>query len=230
MGNIKDKSQKILESIFVEYKNKGLFSIYLWGSAITPDYHPAISDIDTVCITSDGFHHEKEIIEKVKNADPDIKNLHSRVLFKSELEEGIPKGNLLTHVIHPRFLLWDFQTWEHVAGEQYAVSDFSQNIPTHQEVLSRLLQRIQRDSWENVDNVDLSQRKYYLKGVMRIVHILQGMRGVYESFSYSSIYRNANPQEKELIDCFKSIRESHWDNEVFEKHKNIFQIFVESLL
>jgi len=43
----------ILKKNFLEYKNRGLLAIYLWGSILTEDFNFKSSDIDSIAIVSD---------------------------------------------------------------------------------------------------------------------------------------------------------------------------------
>lgn len=226
----KEKAKRILTNLYNTYSEQGLLSIYLWGSVITDDYKPLTSDIDTIAII-DPQHtlpSEKELQIILKKQIPEVPKFGFRFLTTEELSTGKEQGNFLSQVIYPRILLGDLPYWEGVIGQDFVISDFTDNPPTSHEMLLLELDTLSKFSWNNM--VDIADDKIiqYYKTVFRIIYYLQGMRDINKKFSYSEVEQNANITERDVVAKLNELKESDYSREVLLKHGDDFESFTQN--
>lgn len=79
-----EEARKTLEQLLSDYKEKGLLSIYLWGSVTTPDFNSKTSDIDAIGILSDKANHLEllKIREWLPKANPKLVRLQINFFTK----------------------------------------------------------------------------------------------------------------------------------------------------
>ncbi|MES2223322.1 MAG: hypothetical protein V4469_00145 [Patescibacteria group bacterium] len=218
-----------LKQIFEEYKDRGLLSLYLYGSILTKDYIEGESDIDSI-----GFVNEDVLIaleNEIKNKLCKISSFDKfgfRFLYKSELDTGVVKGNLASF-IDPQLLLLDFPHWKHIIGENYSRSSFAlEDINTADAVERRLnhLIRIEDGSYKTAPG---EKHILYSKVLARIIFHLQKERGIDEPFSYSSIVLHANPEEKLVAEAVLDCKNNKWNIDVHQKNVPIYEKYVNFL-
>jgi len=227
----KEKIVDTLKIVYDKYHSLGIEAIYLWGSVVSDEYNPALSDVDVVAILKDDHSVDKESIRReLKTIAPEINMFGFNCVIIKELKDGVSINNRLTYVIHPRMLLADMKYWELVEGRNFTVTDFTDVPPTADELIVLQLMKIKRDNWVNSSNVEDNFIVYYLKGLTRLVYYKQWARNVVQPFTYKGVSKYANSSEKEIIKIFNQVKESDYDRVEFLKYENIMDDFVSKLI
>lgn len=120
------EASNILKRVYEDYKNKGIISIYLWGSVTRNDWHPDISDIDAIAIVDKNIDlgERAKINQRLKEEfTPNLK-LGLQFFGIEELNGGEPY-TLLSKYQPAGYLLMRFNDWVYVAGEGYKRDDFA---------------------------------------------------------------------------------------------------------
>ncbi|MCF7834145.1 MAG: hypothetical protein K9L98_02190 [Candidatus Pacebacteria bacterium] len=226
---MKKTPEQALEEIFDEYKDQGLISLYLYGSILTKDYIEGASDIDSI-----GFATEEMSItleNEIKNKlceKTGFEQFGFRLLYKSELDTGVIKGNLASF-IHPQLLLLDFPHWKYVIGKNFLRSDFLLvDIDAIGAVKIRLdhLVRIENESFKTHPG---GKHILFLKVLARIMFHLQKERGCNDPFSYSSVFSNSNEEEKPVAEAILNCKKSKWDESMFKENVTIYKNYIDTL-
>ncbi len=226
---MKKTPEQALMEIFNEYKDRGLISLYLYGSILTQDYNEGESDIDSIGFASEDMplSLENEIKNKLCEKS-DFDKFGFRLLYKSELDSGIIKGNLASF-IHPQLLLLDFPYWKHVAGQVFSRSDFSLvDVDAAGAVKIRLnhLVRIEDGSFKTAPG---DKHILFLKVLARIMFHLQKERGYSEPFSYSSVFLHSNEEEKLVAEAILNCKKNKWSELAFKENEAIYKNFINVL-
>ena len=102
--------ESVLLKIYSKYKNKGVLSIYLWGTVLTDDFNPTSSDIDSIAIVDNKAteKNNREINKFLKNYSPEYNDFKLNYLYLNELNGGEIKSRLAKN-IDPHLLLLDFE-------------------------------------------------------------------------------------------------------------------------
>lgn len=221
-----------LREIFKEDSSKGILSIYIWGSIITPDFNPESSDIDTIAIVNDEIKSgsEEEIQKQLELKHPEIKKLGFRLVYKSEFDTGITKGTLGS-IGNPALLLLDLPTWHWVCGTKFSQKDFALPVPTYDEAI-KLRYENTKERWPEITLIKPEQIQYFVKQILRIIHLQQLKRAglSYTIFSYTSVKKNASGKPEEgLVNICLQIKSSKWNFGEFEKHKDAFKEYISNL-
>lgn len=218
--------EQALVEIFDEYKDRGIISLYLYGSILTRDYIEGESDIDSIGLASEEMPLalENEIKNKLCEKT-DFDKFGFRLLYKSELDNGVIKGNLASF-IHPQLLLLDFPHWRHVAGQVFSRADFSlADIDTIGAVKIRLKHLIEIEDG-SFKTEPRNKHVLFLKVLARIMFHLQKERGCNEPFSYSSVFLHANEEEKPVAQAILDCKKSKWSEAVFKEKEAIYKNFI----
>lgn len=226
---MKKAPEQALKEVFDEYKDLGIVSLYLYGSILTKDYIEGESDIDSIGFATEDMPLalENEIKNKLCEKSG-FDKFGFRLLYKSELDTGIIKGNLASF-IHPQLLLLDFSHWRHVSGKVFSRFDFLlPDIDTAGAVKIRLnhLVKIEDGSFKTAPG---DKHILFLKVLARIIFHLQSERGCNNPFSYSSVLSNANEEEKPIAQAILNCKMSKWDELVFEENIDIFKNYINPL-
>ncbi|MFA5024650.1 MAG: hypothetical protein WC523_06915 [Patescibacteria group bacterium] len=226
---MKKTPEQALTEIFDEYKDRGLISLYLYGSILTNDYNEGESDIDSIGFASEDMPLtlEKEIKNKLCEKS-EFDKFGFRLLYKSELDAGAIKGNLASF-IHPQLLLLDFPYWKHAAGKIFLRSDFLlDDIDTAEAVKIRLnhLVKIEDGSFKTEPG---NKHILFLKVLARIMFHLQKERGYSEPFSYSSVFSHSNEEEKPVARAILNCKKNKWNQLLFKEDENIYKNFINVL-
>ncbi|MFA4942377.1 MAG: hypothetical protein WC564_01950 [Patescibacteria group bacterium] len=226
---MKKDPEEVLIEIFNEYKDQGLISLYLYGSILTKDYIEGESDIDSIGLASEDMPITLE--NEIKNKLCEKFNFDKfgfRLLYKSELDTGIIKGNLASF-IHPQLLLLDFPYWKTVAGQVFLRSDFSlADIDTAGAIKIRLNHLTQIDDGSYKTHPG-EKHILFLKVLARIIFHLQKERNLTEPFSYSSILSHSNTEEKPVAEAILRCKESKWSESVFKENETIYRKYIDVL-
>lgn len=226
---MKKTPEQALIEIFAEYKDQGLLSLYLYGSILTKDYNEGESDIDSIGFASEEMPLalENEIKNKLCEKS-DFDKFGFRLLYKSELDTGVIKGNLASF-IHPQLLLLDFPHWKHVAGQIFSRSHFSLvDIDTAGAVKIRLnhLIKIEDGSYKTAPG---DRHILFLKVLARIIFHLQRERGYSEPFSYSSVFSHSNAEERPVAEAILICKKNKWNELIFKENEAIYKNFINVL-
>lgn len=225
-----NKVSESLKQIHSEYSSRGLLSIFIWGSILTDDFNPEKSDVDTVAIVDDKLtlSSESEIRNKLAAKNPEIKKVGFRLLYKSELNTGVIVGNL-SSFIDPRLLLLDLPTWKWICGVIFEQKDFQLPVPSYIEAIEMIHKSLRRNSWTNIYNIKPRDVQYFIKTVLRIIHLQQLSRNgsPYTLFSYSTINDLANNEkEKCLVDACLNVKKSGWSLDELKKKSDLFKTYL----
>lgn len=221
------ETRDFLQKLYEQNQKQGLLSIYLWGSIVTDDYRPDVSDIDAMGIIDskadeNNFVTSKNTLSKL-GAPP---GMGFRVLYLDELEKGEPRG-WMGHTIHPRRLLLDFPTWAHVMGRTFQRHDFPIDDLSPNEAVAYVVREIIKRHYGPMPSGIPNEHYYVCKSLFRLCYQLNQLETTYP-FSYSNVGRFANAETKKIIEPLMELREKQWDLENFRKHEKLFQEFVES--
>jgi hypothetical protein len=221
-----------LKEIYDEYSSCGMLAIYIWGSILTPDFNPESSDIDTIAIVDNGIDSssEEKIQKQLASKHPEIKKLGFRLLYKSEFNTGISKG-ALGSIGNPALLLLDFPTWRWVCGTEFTQKDFDLPVPTYFQAI-KLRYENTDERWPDIDAIKPEDVQYFIKQILRIVHLkqLQRINSPYTMFSYSSVREVADGTlDAELVNICLAIKAAKWDFELFKNNIHIFKQYISDL-
>jgi predicted nucleotidyltransferase len=228
-----EQAKIAISDLYEKYKDKGILTIYIWGSILTDDFNPETSDIDTIAIVEDIFplEVEEEMMKYVRDKYPELKEFFIRLLYISELNGGEIKAPLST-VIYPPLLLLEMPRWLYVVGKKFTNHDFKIQPPTFAEAINIRLSRIRKEGWDTVSNIEGAKHMYFIKGVARLIDLLQKNRGLKDlPFSYSKIFKESkdskNEIEKEAALAIEESKKSNWDYRTFSRNIPIFQKFID---
>jgi predicted nucleotidyltransferase len=227
--NIKEGVIKALNNLYEKYKNDGLEAIYLWGSITTGEFNEEKSDVDSIGIVNkNSTVKEVDLISELKETG--IPDFNIRLINEEDFRTGKPNPeNIITTVMFPTVLLFDLPNWEHVVGREFKISDFRDEPITVSDVINERIKRISKDEWNQAKKVAPEVIVYYLKELLRLIHLRQIDRGVNAPFSMKNITDNANEQEGNIITIFKELKETGYSQGEFLKHTKILDEFVKSI-
>jgi hypothetical protein len=201
----------VLNKIFQDYKDQGLLSIYLWGSIITPDFNPELSDIDAVGILSDkaDFDEMNKMRNWLPNAEPRLKRLQINFLFLSELMGGAPKSHL-ARLHDAEQAVSDFPYWIYVAGKKFAPNDFPTVVPgqvlKHQAALVET-----KMNWVLLGEYGDMGLQYFCKGLAWLCYDINKTSAPSGPFSWKDLEKEANDETKALIHELLTLKSKQWD-------------------
>lgn len=232
MNNIINTAKSNLIQIYEKYKDKGIISIYLWGSIITEDFNPLTSDIDSVAIVDDSFdlNLESQIQHELQESYKGENRFGFRVLYISELKDGNQKKSNLASYIFPAFFIFDLPNWTHVIGKEYLQNDFTDKIPTISDVIRFRVEEIIDRKWQDASKIEMGREQYYIKCLWRIIHLLQLSRGEDGPFSYTFVISNMNEEEREIVNALAEIKRSQYDRKVYLEYVSLLDSFTASII
>ena len=216
---ILSKAKSILKEIYLEYKDKGVVSIYIWGSILTSDFNPKKSDIDTVAIVKDNFNIDfvEEINKKLSEEKSGLHGLKLNNIFLGEFNGGKIRSKL-AKVIHPHLLLLDFNNWKFVCGKKFMRKDFLIKGWSEKEALKHRINEFYGEDLPRVEKEDYSGIKYLCKNLLRVCHHLNQLNGKKSVFNYDTLMKNSNKKDKRLVELLLKIRKSDWDENLFREN------------
>jgi len=133
-------ASNVLKKLYEDYKDKGLVSLYLWGSITRDDWKPGVSDIDSLAIVDRSVDPDfaATLKERVKYEFPHAIKFGIQLFGIEELHGEAPYTTLARY--QPAgYLLLRFNDWIHVAGEKFNRSDFTVEDFTAQEARTHQL-------------------------------------------------------------------------------------------
>ncbi len=229
-----NKEMKIIESallkIYFKYKNKGLLSIYLWGTVLTNDFNPDSSDIDSIAIVSSKANKKdnNEINKFLKDYCPEYKDFKLNYLYLDELDGKRIKSRL-ARVMDPRLLLLDFKNWKHVSGKKYSRKDFKLKEINLDEAIKlnlfiakkRFLPLFKKDNFEHT--------QYFVKRLIKICYHLNQRDFGKHNFRYNELLKKSPKERKKVVKILLEIKKSKWDESLMKKNFSFLRNFIEEV-
>lgn len=204
-------AKSALNQTFDSYKDKGLLSIYLWGSILRSDYVPRKSDIDSIGIIDDvcSLDLQDEINGQLKELAPKLFDFRINLIRLSEIRGAVPESRLAT-VIPPEMLLVEFSTWEHVSGKDYSVSELAKTTPSTKSALCRNIAVIKSQYLPNIQSGDFSKYKSFLKQTMHACHFSNMLEKEYVPFTYDGLLSESTEANNQLAIVLLEARKNEW--------------------
>lgn len=204
------KPEQALIEIFDEYKDQGVISLYLYGSILTKDYIEGESDIDSIGFATEDVSLvlENEIKNKLCEKTG-FNDFGFRILYKSELDTGIIKGNLASF-IHPQLLLIDFPYWRHASGEIFSRSDFLLSDISTAGAIKISLDRLVKIEDGSYKTAPGNKHVLFLKVLDRIMFYLQRDRGFFRTARYFLIQTRKKNQLLKQYLIVKKVNGVSW--------------------
>lgn len=205
------RASKVLKQVFQDYENKGLISIYLWGSIITLDFKPETSDIDAVGILSDGANFEQldKIREWLPKVNPELVRLQINFFYLSELNGRGPIRSRLGRLHHQEQAVFDFPYWYYVCGDRFKLTDFPSLTP--QNVLKHQIELTKTRTSEALNPVNEMYPQYYCKALAWLCYNIHKLSKPLGPFSWSGLQNEATEDTKNLVDALIILKSQGWN-------------------
>jgi predicted nucleotidyltransferase len=219
----------VLRKIYINYKNRGVLSIYLWGSVITKDFDSKKSDIDSIAIVNNSAKMEdnREINHLLKQ-DIYFNDFKLNYLYKRELDGGNIKSRLAS-VIDPRLLLLDFKNWRFVAGKRYFRRNFKLKEITFEKAIRLNILAIKKSHLPHFKKGDFKPLQYFIKNIIKICQYLNERDFGEHKFSYSNLLKISPKNRKNIVKILLKIKRSNWNKKLAKKHLSFLIDFIGSL-
>tara|TARA_Y100000310_G_C20574166_1_gene759634 strand:- start:524 stop:1225 length:702 start_codon:yes stop_codon:yes gene_type:complete len=218
-----------LKEIFEDYKNKGILSIYLWGSVLTADYNSKSSDIDSIAIVNKNakMKDSEKINYFLKTSFPS-KDFKLNYLYLDELNGGKIKSRL-AKVICPKLLLLDFKNWKLVIGNKYSRKNFKIKEINFDEAVQLNLKAIKENHLPLFEKGDFKVTPYFIKNLMKICHYLNQKDKGEHRFMYKELLKRTPKERKKIVRILMKIRKNNWDKYLTKKNLPILISFIEGI-
>ena len=206
-----------LEKLLNDYKDQGLVAIYLWGSIITPDFNPAISDIDAVGFLTDKADFEKldKIREWLPKANPKLLRLQNNFFYISELTGEESVRSRLARLSSPEQAVFDFPNWQYVCGEKISENIFPKVSP--QQFLEDQIKVVQeREEWA-INPKTPNDIQYYCKSLVWLCVAIHKLSHKPDVFSWQNLEEEADSNTRYLVHTLIELKKSGWNNSSLEK-------------
>jgi len=154
--------KKTLKEVYDEFRDKGLISVYAWGSITTGEFVPGKSDIDTIGIITKQV--DVEPINKILRLKYPLFKMN--LIYKSELDRGKIKSRL-AKLIPPKVLLLEFKNWKHICGKKFKLSDFKMRPASYEEAIQLENQKLD-EYLPQFKKGDFSRAQYYCKTLLML--------------------------------------------------------------
>lgn len=223
--------KSVLAKVYSKYKEKGLLSIYLWGSVLTNDFNLKSSDIDSIAIVNNKAKEEdcKIVNQYLKEYSPEYKDFKLNYLYLDELNGGKIKSKL-ARVIHPSLLLLDFKNWKYIVGKRYSRKKFKLKEIDFDEAVRLNLIAIKKNHLPLFKKGDFKVTQYFIKNLMKVCYYLnQKDSGKYE-FRYNKLLDKSPKKRKKIVKILLKIRKSNWDESLIKKNLPFLIDFINSLI
>ncbi len=230
---IKQKQKKLIESVlkkvYSNYKDKGILSIYLWGTVLTEDFNQNTSDIDSIAIVGNNATQKdnKEINNFLTNRFPKI-DFKLNYLYLDELNRGKIKSRL-AKVIAPNLLLLDFKNWELIIGKKYSRKSFKLKEINFDEAVQLNLRAIKKNHLPFLKKGDFKITPYFIKNLMKVCHYLNQKDGGEHVFKYKELLQKSPKERKKVVKILLEIRKNKWDKKSMKNNFPILLDFINNL-
>ena len=232
MQNLK-VAEAALQQLFAEYEARGMIAVYLWGSILRSEYAPNTSDIDSLGIVSPDFDLENKAVmnERLSELAPELFDFRINLVPLTDMQGAPPRSRLAT-VIPPETLLMEFDTWRHVAGKRFQLSDFTSQLPTAKRALCKNIAIVKTHYIPQIQSGDYSKYKSFLKQMMHVCHFRNMAEKAYEPFSYDTLVTQSIPETRDIVDMLISSRQNGWERLSDDNFRNILSFLgtMESVL
>lgn len=214
------RASKTLGQVFRDYKDKGLISIYLWGSIISPDFDPTIRDVDAIGILADSANFEEmdQMRAWLPKLDPELKRLQINFLYLSELKGAEPVRSRLARLHDAEQAVFDFPYWIHVCGEKFSPTDFPRVTPKralkHQIALTETKIQLALNPPGDIGEMGL---QYCCKGLAYLCYNIHKLSSPIGPFSYVGLQKEANPDTKSLVKEIIALKRQGWDTKTIRE-------------
>lgn len=214
---VEDLASKTLAKLFIDYGSKGLLSIYLWGSIITPDFDSKRSDVDGVGILADSADFESfdKIREWLPQVEPKLNRLQINFFYLSELKGGNQRSRL-GNLRNAEQAVYDFPFWRHVVGKKFSPEDFPkisiETVLKHQIDLVRV-----RRKWVTAKVPDPRSGEYYCKSLVWLCYYINKINHHANPLSWSDLQAESNEDNRNLIETLAELKAGGWDENVIRK-------------
>jgi len=221
--------ESVLKKIYSKYKRRGLLSIYLWGTVLTNDFNPKLSDIDSIAIVSNNSKEEdcKVINEYLKQSSP-YKDFKLNYLYLNELNGGKIKSKL-AGVIHPSLLLLDFKNWKYIIGKRYSRKNFKLKEIDFDEAVRLNLIAVKKNHLPLLKTGDFKGIPYFIKNLIKVCYYLNQRDCGEHEFKYNELLDKSPKKRKKIVKILLKIRKSNWDESLIKKNLPILINFINSL-
>jgi|TARA_B100001971_G_scaffold126792_1_gene116797 predicted nucleotidyltransferase len=230
---IKQKQIQLIEStlkeIYKKYKDRGILSIYLWGSILTEDFNSKSSDIDSIAIVD-----EKSKIKDNEEINNFLKIRFQKIDFKlnylylDELNGGKIKSRL-AEVIVPNLLLLDFKNWKLIIGKRYSRKDFKLKEINLDEAVQLNLNAIKKDHLPLFKKGDFKVTPYFIKNLMKVCYYLNQIDNGEHIFMYKELFQKSPPKRKRIVRILLQIRKNNWDKKSMKDNLPVLLNFINSI-
>lgn len=215
---ILEEATKTLNWLLETYKDQGLVSIYLWGSIITPDFHPKTSDVDAVAFLSDDADFSKldEIRDWLPDKNPNLVRLQVNFFYISELTKEKPVRSRLGRLSTPEQAVYDFPFWQYVCGERIDNSIFPDVKP--KEFLIDQIKVVQeRKEWAKNPNTP-NDIQYYCKSLIWLCWAIQKLNHDKSVFSWKTLASEATRETRPLVNTLIKLKQSGWNQDLLKQN------------
>lgn len=221
--------ESILKEIYKEYKNKGILSIYLWGSILTKDYNFKSSDIDSIAIVNKNAKAKdnEQINRLLKTRFPE-EDFKLNYLYLDELNGGKIKSRL-AKVICPKLLILDFKNWKLIIGKRYSRKNFKLKKIDFDEAVQLNLDAIKKYHLPLFKKGDFKVTPYFIKNLMKICHYLNQKDIGEHTFMYKELLKKSPRERKKIVRILLSIKNHKWDKFLTKKNLPFLMGFIDSL-
>ena len=220
--------ESVLKKVYSQYKNKGLLSIYLWGTVLTKDFNSKSSDIDSIGIVENKAKEKdcKTINECLKESP--YQGFKLNYLYLYELN-GKKIKSRLARVIHPRLLLLDFKNWKFIVGKRYSRRDFKLREIDFNEAVQLSIIAVKKNHLPFLKKGDFKVTQYFIKHLLKICHYLNERDFGEHGFRYNKLLDKSPQKRKRIVRILLKIRKARWDMSLTKKNLPLLINFVNSL-
>ncbi|MDB5194096.1 MAG: hypothetical protein JWN50_110 [Parcubacteria group bacterium] len=217
---------KALKDIYEQFSDRGVLSLYIWGSMTRSDYRPGISDIDVLAIVGPetSIDDEQAIKEIIKAEYPELKNFHINFLYLDELTSGEGRG-YLTKILPPGYLLEDFEHWQHVCGKEFVPSDFTAAW-SNDEVIRFCQARVLGELDILEEFIEKNEQHYTVKAALVLCHNLhQRMHGKHQ-YNIDKLLERSTEETKDILPALLFLRAEDYKPDAVREHASLIREFV----
>lgn len=221
--------ESTLKEIYKEYKNRGLLSIYLWGSILTNDYNAKSSDIDSIAIVDKNAKvQDNEKINNFLEVHFPNEDFKLNYLYLDELSGGKIKSSL-AKVICPKLLLLDFKNWKLVIGKKHSRKNFKIKEINFDEAVQLNLKAVKKNHLPLFEKGDFKATPYFVKNLMKVCYYLNQKDKGEHIFMYKELLKKTPKERRAIVKILLQIRKNNWDETLMKKNLSVLINFIESL-
>jgi hypothetical protein len=186
-------------------------AVYLWGSVLRSDFHPALSDLD--CVAIGGSRIEESELDKLRDQartkHKQLEQLSIRCLYLCDFNDPEPQSEL-ARLIDPRLLLADFPSWILVWGRPLSPSSFALRPCSLDEAYSIRLRTLRLRVQRCLAVPQTEAPLYSLKEAAYLIHLIHQLSQGPHLFSYSRLERHSTSVTVRLSRAIPRLRRKGW--------------------